>query len=222
MLRTGAKPATYAEALSEPVDHAAVRRSRRRRRDAHGEQRRDHGDVADRVHEKADSLAEGADENARDRRPDEARCGHHRRVERDRVREILLALDHLDDERLARRHVEGVDGAENDGEHDEVPDLGGSRQDEDRESRRLKQRERLRDHDGAVAVPSVGEHAGEGGDEKRGNLPGETDDAEKERGMRQTVDEPDHRDLLHPRADEGNALSPRRRDDSCGIRASGR
>ena len=36
---------------------------------------------------------------------------HHRRVERDRVGEVGAVLDHLDDERLARRRVERVDAS---------------------------------------------------------------------------------------------------------------
>ena len=96
--------------------------ARQRRPQPHRQQRKDHRDVADAVDQKAPAFADGADDHARDRRADQPRGVDHRRVERDRVRQVLAPLHHLDHERLARRHVEGVDQSLHQRERDDVPD----------------------------------------------------------------------------------------------------
>ena len=54
---------------------------------------------------KAAVDADRADDQAGDRRPDDPGAVEHRRIERDRVADVL-APDHLDRERLADRHVD--------------------------------------------------------------------------------------------------------------------
>ena len=68
--------------------------------------------------------------------------------------------------------------------------------------KRQKHGHRLGHDEDAVAIPAVGEDAGEGGDEEQRHLGRKADDAQQERGKRQAVDKPAHGDLLHPGADE--------------------
>ena len=80
-------------------------------RQAHHQQRGDDGDVADAVDEEAPAFAGGGDEQAGERRADEARHVDHGGVDGDGVGEVGAVLDHLDHEGLAAGHVEGVDDA---------------------------------------------------------------------------------------------------------------
>ena len=66
----------------------------------------DHGDVGDAVDGEAPAVADGDDQQAGQRRADDARAGHQRAVEADRVLDVVLG-HHLDDERAAGRVVEG-------------------------------------------------------------------------------------------------------------------
>ena len=63
-----------------------------------------------RVDDEGRRDAERADRQPGDGRPDDPGAVEHRRVERDRVADVL-APDHLDRERLADRHVDGVDAS---------------------------------------------------------------------------------------------------------------
>ena len=63
------------------------------------------------------------------------------------------------------------------------------------------------DENGAAAVPAIRQHARKRRDEHGRNLRGESHQSEKEGGMAQAVCQPDQRDLLHPGADQRNALA---------------
>ena len=76
-----------------------------------------------------------------------------------------------------------------------------------RQRRRLEHGEDLGDHQQPVAVPAVDEDAGEGGEQERGDLPGEADQAEQERRAGQPVDQPAGRDPRHPGADQRDGLA---------------
>jgi hypothetical protein len=129
-----------------------------------------------------------------------------RRVERDRVGQILAAIDDLHDEALSGRDVKRVDQALHDGENDQVRDVDRAAEGEPREGERLKHRQRLRRNDGAAEVPAINQHAGDGREEKRRDLPGEADDAEQRRRVSQAIDQPGGGDGGHPVADERNDL----------------
>ena len=77
---------------------------------SHQQQGGDRGQVAHGVEQEADRHADDGDEHARNGWSDDCRSVEDRRVERDRVQEVVLA-DHVDLERLPRRNVECVDGA---------------------------------------------------------------------------------------------------------------
>ena len=57
-----------------------------------------------------------------------------------------------------------------------------------------------------MQVPAVGEHACHGSQEETGDLAAKADQPQQERRVAQPVDEPDHGHLLHPGADQRNAL----------------
>src|SRR2546429_37142 len=65
--------------------------------------------VARTVHEEAHPLARAGDDGAPDRRPDQPRRVRDRRVQRDRVPDVLTALDHVGHEGLAGRDVQSAD-----------------------------------------------------------------------------------------------------------------
>jgi hypothetical protein len=71
---------------------------------------------------------------------------------------------------------------------------------------RLHRGQDLRDHEDAMAVPAVGEHARERGQDEQRNLTRESGDAEEELGAGQAIDEPARGDARDPRADQRNAL----------------
>jgi hypothetical protein len=58
-----------------------------------------------------------------------------------------------------------------------------------------------------MTVPSVGENAAEGCDDERWDLAGEANHAEHEGGVGHPVHEPTQGDRLHPRSDQGDALT---------------
>ncbi len=64
----------------------------------------------------------------------------------------------------------------------------------------------LRQENGPVQVPAVGEHACHRGQEETGDLAAKADQPQQERRVAQPVNEPDHGHLLHPGADQGNTL----------------
>ena len=195
-----------AQAFPDVAQRRAGHRPRHEPLRRHHEEAGQHGDVADGVREEAPPLADDGDEDAGHRRADHARAVEHRGVEGDGVHQIV-ALDHLDDEGLPRRHVEGVDDAEERGQDDDVPLVDAPGQRERRQDERQDHRARLRDDDDAAAVDAVGHVAAERRDEEDRDLPGEADRAEEERGVGEAVDQPRLRHRLHPRADEGNELA---------------
>ena len=78
-------------------------------RNAHHQQRRNHRDVADTIHEEAPALIGCGDEHSRQRRTDQARQVHHGGIDGDGVGEIGAFFDHPNHERLPARHVESID-----------------------------------------------------------------------------------------------------------------
>src|SRR5947209_5966134 len=58
-----------------------------------------------------------------------------------------------------------------------------------------------------MPVPAIHQDPGKGGKKKKWQLSREADQAEEPARMRQLIDRPAQRDLLHPRPDQGNTLS---------------
>ena len=81
------------------------------------------------------------------------------------------------------------------------------REREPRERERLQHGERLRPDQDLAAVDAIDEDAGDGREQEGGDLSGEADDAEQQRGAGEAIDEPDGGDARHPGADERDALA---------------
>ncbi len=77
----------------------------------HHQQRHNDGNIADAIDKKAPALIGCGNQQSSQRRADEARHVHHGRVNGDGIGKIVAALHHLHHERLASRHVEGIDDA---------------------------------------------------------------------------------------------------------------
>lgn len=65
----------------------------------------------------------------------------------------------------------------------------------------------LGDEQNVAAIEAVDPDSGEGGEEERGDLSGEADDAEEECGTGEAIDEPTGGQARHPCAHQGNALA---------------
>jgi hypothetical protein len=120
----------------------------------------------------------------------ERRHVHHRRVERDGIAQVLAVLDHGQQERLARGHVEGVDHALDHAERDEPADRDVPAQGEDRKGEGLQHRHGLCDDEQVVPVRAVNEDAREGPEHKRGKLTGKRDDTQEHGRAREAIHQP--------------------------------
>ena len=136
----------------------------------HQQQARDHGNVADAVGEKTPALADPRDQHTGDGRADHARAVEHGGVQRDRVHQVFAA-DHVDQKRLSRGNIKGVDDAQQRREHDDLPHTHDVRERKNRQNERENHRRGLgRDHH-AMAVPTVSDHSADGASRNTGIWP---------------------------------------------------
>ena len=142
------------------------------------------------------------DDGATDRGPDEPGRVRDRRVQGDRVPDIVPARHHVGDEGLADRNVQGADDPEERADRDEVPDGDDAREREPGQAERQRHREALRDDEDPVAAPPVAEAPRDGHQEQGRELARGGEDAEEERRAGQPVGEPPHGHLLDPRTDK--------------------
>ncbi len=112
-----------------------------------------------------------------------------------------------DDERLARRVVDGVDRAADEHEPVDHPDLDGAGQGQREQRQRGDGHQRLRDHQQAALVVAVGEHAAEDAEEQDREELEAGGDADRDAGAGQLHDEPHLGDDLHPVADQRDDLA---------------
>ena len=171
--------------IGKALDDAVPGRHRARARaslasTSHHEQRADHRHVADRVQQKAPALADSRDDQAGDAGTDDPRAVQHRGVQRDRVDDVV-AVDHLDEERLPRRDVERVGDAEQRRQHEDVPDLNDVRRASAparaNASTIIARLRRDQARDGGSARSAI--DAAERREHEDRNLPGEPDQAEQ-------------------------------------------
>ena len=117
-------------------------------------------------------------------------------------------LDHLDDERLPGRRIEGVDQALHDLQHQDLRDRDQSATASARrapptgasEAPASMTRIRRRSH-------AIDDHPGKRRQQQRRDLPAEADDAEQQLRAGEPVDQPARGDARDPRADQRDALS---------------
>ena len=173
---------------------------------AHQRQGDDDREEAQGVEQERRRDARRGDDEAADGGPDDARAVEHRRVERDRVGEVLAA-DHLDAERLTDRHVDRVGDAQRERDEHEHPDLDGARHDQQEDDEREDHLATCVDDQEPALGQRVGDDAGEQAEQQDGDELGGDDDAQPDRVVGQRQDEPRLGHLLHPRADERDRLA---------------
>src|ERR1035441_6024219 len=110
-------------------------------------------------------------------------------------------------EGLARGDVEGIDQPEQRREHEDVPDLHGVGEGQSREDESQQHGGGLRGDDHAPPAVAIGDDAGDGGEQKERNLPGESDAAQQHQRAGDAVDQPGLRQVLHPGAAQRNELA---------------
>ena len=173
----------------------------------HRHQRGEHGEVADRVDQKTPPFAEGGDQDPADRRSHQPGRIDHRRIQGDRVGEVVFVVDQFREQGLPRRHVEGVDQALAEAQHDDLSDRDPAPQRQHGHGQGLQHGEHLGEDQQVVAIPAIDEHAGERGEKERGKLPGKAHHAEHQRRAGQAIDQPPGGDPRHPGADQREALA---------------
>ena len=197
-----------AQAVPQLAQHGpSLAASRRPRLDPHRGEGGDDRDVAEAVQQEHDSLADEGDHEPGHRRARQPRGVEDRRVEGDRVGQIVAPPHHLDEERLARGDVDAVDEAEEHAEDEDVGDGGPAREHEGRQHQRLDHGQDLgADHD-AAAVGAVGPYAGQRREKQARELAREAHQTEEERRAGHAIDEPAERHLLHPRTGQRDHLA---------------
>ncbi len=180
---------------------------RRERREAHLAQGDDHGDERHAV----DGEAPGRTEEAVDQPPGRGADGHgrveHGRVQGDGVGHVLPP-DHLQDEGLPGRGLEGVGRAEENGDDEDVPGLDPVQEGQGGDGERQQHHRRLGDDEQGPARHPVRddprvEH------EQPGRGPGrEADEAEVGRGLGQVEDEEAQGRRFHPGPEHREHLAP--------------
>jgi len=88
-----------------------------------------------------------------------------------------------------------------------MPDGYRARENKSCQDEGLDHRQDLCGHQQAMTVPAIDQHPGKRGKYKRWNPAGEADDPQEETGLGQTENEPADGDLLHPGADQRDALA---------------
>ncbi len=122
---------------------------------AKGAKRDQHGAERGAVDQEGPAGPERGDDETGDRGADHPRRVERGRVQRDRVRKVLIAHQ-FPNESLARRGVERRRRAEQEGEHIDVPELHEAGDGEKPERRRERPHRRLRGHEELALIQAVG------------------------------------------------------------------
>ena len=143
---------------------------------------------------------EGALQEGSQCRPDDARAGHHRGVQRDRIAD-LVGFDELDGEAAACRIVEGVHHTEHDREDVERGQVGPAGKCQGAEQQSLRRLETLGDDGHPPLVSPIGDGARPTPQEEHRQELAEEADTGVGGVAGELVDDERHRRHLHPGAD---------------------
>ncbi len=149
-------------------------------------------------------LTEHAQRGGEEQRAQHARDVELDRVQRHRVRQILL-VDERRDERLIRGPAERLRNSGDEREQEDVPHLHHLEVHQDRQHPGGRHLQVLRCHEGPPPVVAIGEDAANQREQDDRQLLQEGVEAEEEGRIGQRDDEPVLRDDLHPRADARGA-----------------
>ena len=163
-------------------------------------------EITERVYAEAPGQSEPGENHRGDRRTDDAGEIESAGVERDRVDEIL-AIDELDDHRLARGNLECGDDAAHRRQNEKPGDVDAPAPGEPPQGHRFSQQQRLTDdHDPELAV-AIGENPAIQGQQQHRKASRRADDAYHERAVGDLECEPAHSHRLHPCSDQRNGLA---------------
>ena len=187
---------------------------------AHQHEREDDGDVADAVDEETPALTADSDQHSGKRRTDESRHVNHGRIDGDGVLQVALVFDHLDHERLAAGHVEGIDAALHHAERKQHGNVDEMRKCEGSKCERLHHGEGLRPDQNLAAVETVDPDTRKRRKNEGGNLSGEADCTQQQSRAGEAVDKPARRDARHPGADERDGLATEKETEVAGAQGA--
>ena len=185
---------------------ASARLAYRRAREAHLLERQQRAEIAEAVGEEAERFAEGVNDEAADRRSYHARGVEERRVQRDGVADVLAPVHHVRDERVARRHLEGVEQPARQDERENY--LIGNQIGEGQKSEGEGDAHtaRLRAEDELAQVEPLDDRARERRKEENRQRGDEVHQPERAVRIREAEDEPAYRDAIHPQPRHRNHL----------------
>ncbi len=139
--------------------------------------------------------------------PQETPAINHGGVEGDGIAEVGTAVHHLDQEGLARRHIEGVDEALKNTQSQNLRHRDTSGESQRSEYEGPHGGEELSDQQAAPPLPPVRPDARHRTQQEGRDLAGERHHTQQKRRACQTIDQPTGGETGHPRADQGNALA---------------
>jgi hypothetical protein len=119
----------------------------------------------------------------------------------------VFTADHLDDESLTGRAVEGIHQSQPGCQDHDMPDLGDVGESEYRQNESQHHRRRLRDHKQVALGNAIDNDAAPGRDEQRRDRRSKGHDAEGQFGMTDLINQPALRDDLHPRSGHRDQLA---------------
>ena len=149
-------------------------------------------------------AAEERQRHAEEQRSDDPRDVELDRVERDRVRQVLL-VDERRNQRLIGGPAERLRAAGDERQREDVPDLDHLQVHQQRERARRRHLNDLRHDERAAAIVTVGEDAADQREQDDRQLLQKRIEPEEERRARQRQHQPVLRDDLHPCADARGA-----------------
>ena len=199
--------------------HAALRR-RRCVPDVQRQNRGDHRQKRQAVEAEARHHAEGGEGRAGEERTDHAGQVELDRVERDRVRHVVLA-DERRQQRLIRGSAEGLRESGDDRQREHVPDAHDVPVDERGQRERGGHLNALRREQQPPPVVAIGDDAADQREQQDGQLAEKRIEAQEERrrGAGDREHQPALRDLLHPGADgRGEGPEPHHAEVAVGQR----
>jgi len=167
----------------------------------------DYADKAQPINEKADAFTQERDQYSCNGRSHKAGAVEHKRIQGNRISEVLRFIYHFYYEGLAGGHIEGIDHADKDTQSNNLPDMYRSREGKKGKGQGLDHGKGLSGNQHTMAIPSVRIYAGNRREKEDRDLTGKTYDAQEQCRIGEAIDQPAHGDLLHPGSDERDALT---------------
>src|SRR5580693_8905334 len=132
-----------------------VRSSRLARGNFHRKQRSNDSEITEAIDQETITFAERGDYDSSNGGPEKSSHVYHGRIQCNGVAQVSAVFNHLNDEGLASRHIEGIDDALSQPQPNDFANSNDSGQSQTGQGQGLQHGENLSYHQGLVAVPSV-------------------------------------------------------------------